>query len=463
MQTYLFYDIETTGLNKSFDQILQFAAIRTDQNLKELERYELRVKLNPDCIPAPKALITHHIGVNAMREGIAEIDAIKQIHQWMNTPGTISLGYNTLGFDDEFLRFSFYRNLLSPYTHQFANQCQRMDLYPMCVMYYLFKNQLMNWPQKSGAVSLKLEELNRANQLATGRAHDAMVDVEATLALANIFFKDQEMWKYLSSYFNKQMDQTRLNQLQNSEALMVDGIFGAEQNYQCVVFPLGTHKHYKNQTLWLRLDTENFREINSDNIKELTRVKSKKAGEPDFILPFSERFNKHLQTEKKELALANKKWLLEQPELLKKITEFHADFLFPVFPHADADASLYLNGFWSFDEEKFCQRFHAVQPKEKIKLMDVVKNPRLKTIATRILGRHYPEILTDSLREEFTNHLQKIHPEKEEQAMIDFRGEKRLTPNQALKEIKELRETEKLSTEQLQILAEYEAHLQSRT
>ncbi len=27
--SYLFYDIETTGLNKAFDQVLEFAAIRT--------------------------------------------------------------------------------------------------------------------------------------------------------------------------------------------------------------------------------------------------------------------------------------------------------------------------------------------------------------------------------------------------------------------------------------------------
>jgi exodeoxyribonuclease-1 len=58
MQTYLFYDIETTGLNKAFDQVLQFAAIRTDLNLQEIERYELNIKLNPDTIPAPRAIIT---------------------------------------------------------------------------------------------------------------------------------------------------------------------------------------------------------------------------------------------------------------------------------------------------------------------------------------------------------------------------------------------------------------------
>ncbi|MBW1941023.1 MAG: hypothetical protein JRI28_06590, partial [Deltaproteobacteria bacterium] len=43
MNTYLFYDLETTGLNKAFDQILQFAAIRTDMKLKETERCKIMV------------------------------------------------------------------------------------------------------------------------------------------------------------------------------------------------------------------------------------------------------------------------------------------------------------------------------------------------------------------------------------------------------------------------------------
>ena len=148
MQTYLFYDIETTGLNKSFDQVLQFAAIRTDLNLKELARHEIKIKLNPDAIPSPYALITHKIGINALSDGLNEYEAIKQIHQLLNQPGTISLGYNTLGFDDEFLRFSFYRNLLKPYTHQYANQCYRMDLYPMAMMFFLFKPNVITWPKK---------------------------------------------------------------------------------------------------------------------------------------------------------------------------------------------------------------------------------------------------------------------------------------------------------------------------
>src|SRR3990167_1275636 len=129
MNTLLFYDIETTGLNKCFDQVLQFAAIRTDLELNELAHHDIRIKLNADVIPSPYAMITHHIGLDAMQQGQNEYEAIQEIHTLLNTPGTLSLGYNTLGFDDEFLRFSFYRNLLPPYTHQFSNQCRRMDIY----------------------------------------------------------------------------------------------------------------------------------------------------------------------------------------------------------------------------------------------------------------------------------------------------------------------------------------------
>lgn len=114
MITYLFYDIETTGLNKAFDQVLQFSAIRTDSTFKEIDRKNIAVRLRPDVIPSPGALITHRIGLSEAQKGLSEYTAARQIHRLLNTPGTISLGYNTMGFDDEFLRFSFHRNLLPP-------------------------------------------------------------------------------------------------------------------------------------------------------------------------------------------------------------------------------------------------------------------------------------------------------------------------------------------------------------
>ena len=58
MKTYLFYDLETTGLNPAFDQPIQFAAIRTDLDLNEVERYDLAIALRADVVPSPHAMRT---------------------------------------------------------------------------------------------------------------------------------------------------------------------------------------------------------------------------------------------------------------------------------------------------------------------------------------------------------------------------------------------------------------------
>lgn len=459
MQTYLFYDIETTGLNKSFDQVLHFAAIRTDLNLKELDRHEIKVKLNPDVIPSPYALLTHKMGIKDILTGVPEFEAIKQIHQWMNTPGTISLGYNTLGFDDEFLRFSFYRNLLKPYSHQYANRCYRMDIYPITVMFFLYKNNVLAWPEKDNKVSLKLENLNLANQFIAGRSHHAMVDVEVTLELARRFMAEREMWEYLHGYFKKEIDNARLQQVQKNMALLVSGKLGYQANFQCPVLFLGNHQHYKNQTIWLRLDNDELNQVTPETIPEKTWGINKKPGESVFILPYKERFIQHITSERLQLAEKNLRWLQEHPGLLNDISTYYINYKYPVFPETDIDASLYINGFWSQEEELFCQRFHTVHWHEKANLLEQTNNPKLKMLAMRVLGRQNPELLSSTNADEFVEYMRRINTQNEQEVLIDYQGKKRLTAHAAIQEIKKIRSEKVLDEADSTLLEDFEAYL----
>jgi hypothetical protein len=54
---YIFYDTETTGTSTAFDQILQFAAIKADDELNVVETFNLRCRLLPYVVPAPGALL----------------------------------------------------------------------------------------------------------------------------------------------------------------------------------------------------------------------------------------------------------------------------------------------------------------------------------------------------------------------------------------------------------------------
>lgn len=470
-KTFLFYDIETTGLNKAFDQVLQFAAIRTDLQLNELARHEILVRLSPDVIPSPRAILTHQISVSqSLKDGINEVAAIRQIHQLMNTPGTISIGYNSLDFDDKFLRFSFYRNLLTPYTHQFANQCGRADLFPITILYFLFKNEILNWPQLENKISLKLEHLNHSNQLTSGMAHNAMVDVCVTLELAKRCQQAREMWEYSLQSFDKNKATERILKLPTAfsheqqlfrEGLIIDGSYGFDQFYQSPVLLLGTHRHYKNKTVWLRLDKPELQTATADNINGKTWASFRKTGEDDLLLPHNEHYGKYVTAQRQQIIQESKQFLLQHPELLQKIASYHLEYKYPKVPNIDIDAALYEVGFATDYEQLLCRKFHEAPPEKKYLLLEQFPNENLREQASRILGRHYPEFLPNNEQDIFQAYLQKIGTKIDGERLVDYRGEARLTPQKALEEITELRKNE-LDNKKLFLLEDLEQYLRNK-
>jgi len=467
---FLFYDIETTGLNKAFDQIVQFAAIRTDTNLNEISRHEFFITLNPDIVPAPHALITHRIPISEIQKGKNEYETILEIYNLLNTPNTISLGYNTLGFDDEFLRFSFFRNLLPPYNHQFANGCSRADIYPMTVMYYLFSNDSLKWPIKNGKVSLKLENLNTENNITQGTAHNAMVDVEVTLALAKkMKTSNQKMWDYVLGYFNKETDIQRVSKLDIAftinnhsfrEGIVIDGSFGADSKFQSVALSLGSHNHYKNQSLWLRLDANDLHQTNKDNIAESTWVIRKKPGEPGIILPTLDRFLGHIEPKRQELIQSNLKWMNHNQTILQDIIDYHRDFTYPRIENIDPDAALYQMGFLSPQESQLSEKFHKAKVEEKVNLLDEFQNPILRELAIRIIAQTNVELLSSTDKSLYDEYLQACH-HPNNQLVIDYKGNRKFSSENAFADISAIENSNEPDEEQRKILNELKAYIKS--
>uniref|UniRef100_A0A2A4T4Q7 Exodeoxyribonuclease I n=1 Tax=SAR324 cluster bacterium TaxID=2024889 RepID=A0A2A4T4Q7_9DELT len=469
MNSYLFYDIESSGLNKAFDQVMQFAAIRTDMEFNELERHNFYVQLRPDVIISPQASITHHISIADCMDGLCEFEAIQKVHEMMNEPGTISLGYNTLGFDDEFLRFSFYRNLLPPYTHQYAQGCSRMDLLPMITVYRLFNPKVLEWPELNGKPSLKLEYISSLNQLATGQAHDALVDVEATIALAKRLAAEGPMWEYLKDCFNKSIDEQRLQKLpvafqgsieEHRLGLMISPKYGSDRMYQSPLLSIGKSRPYSNQTLWLRLDLPELQETTLENIDETTWVERKRLGEPGIILPPLPRYWAKLSDERKILVEANKTWLQENPVIFEAIIRYHQEFKYPEIPDLDTDAALYQNGFLSRDEQALSRKFQHAGAEQRLEIIGQFPSAAMRTLASRLLFRNYPEEAPSMMVEEFALYLEQVNPEGDQAALVDYKGGRRTTPLVALHEITELKEQGDLDLEQLKLLEELEEYIQ---
>lgn len=448
---YLFYDTETSGLSKCFDQVFQFAAIKTDLALNEISRHEIIIKKNPDCVPAPEALITHRINAALLESGVPEVEGLRQIHALLNAPNTISLGYNTLGFDDEFLRFSFYRNLLPPYTHQYANGCYRADLYPVTALYHNFSEDSLAWPTVDGKESLKLDALSQLNQLAVGQAHNAMVDVEATVALAKKLKANASLWDYVMGYFHKATDVSRMQNIEG-DALALTGRFGFSRSFLAPVVHLGQHRHYKNQSIWLRLDHSELSSATLDNLDEKSGVVRKRAGEDPFILPPKARYCEKLSEACVAQVEKNKAWLLAHPAIAAGIKEYHLDYTYPDVSGVDADAQLYMAGFPSRDEEGLMREFHLAKPADKLCVADRFRDDTRRELALRVVGRAYPDVLNADQATAFKRYLDVLDHEKS--APIDYRGNMHLTRDVATQREKTAREAS-LDDEQLTVLNSY--------
>mgnify|MGYP000510061797 FL=1 len=132
MPNLIFYDTETSGLNKLFGQIFQFAAILTDQNFQVLDQFEIRSRRMPHIVPDPGAMLVTGVtpeqlenAPNSYYEFASKIRA--KMLEW--SPA-IFCGYNIFSFDEPFMRSMYYQNLYPPYISQ-TNGNKRLDVLPL--------------------------------------------------------------------------------------------------------------------------------------------------------------------------------------------------------------------------------------------------------------------------------------------------------------------------------------------
>ena len=187
--TFFWHDYETFGIQPRSDRPAQFAGIRTDSELNEIgEPVMLYCKPGADYLPSPEAcLLTGITPQHCAEHGVPEHQFAAAIERELATPGTISVGYNSIRFDDEVTRFLFWRNLIDPYAREWQNRCSRWDLLDVVRACYALRPEGITWPTTdTGQPSFKLEHLTRANGIAHEAAHDALSDVRATIALARL-------------------------------------------------------------------------------------------------------------------------------------------------------------------------------------------------------------------------------------------------------------------------------------
>ena len=199
--SYFFYDLETSGLSTSAARVMQFAGQRTDENLEPIgEPVNVLIKLAGDVLPEPEAiLLTGITPQQTLVDGLTEAEFLQFFYEDVVQANTTFLGFNSVRFDDEFMRYLHYRNFYDPYEWQWCNNCTRWDVLDLVRMTRALRPEGIEWPfTPEGKPTNRLELLTKLNGLEHSQAHDALSDVYATINVAKLIRNKQtELFKYL--------------------------------------------------------------------------------------------------------------------------------------------------------------------------------------------------------------------------------------------------------------------------
>ena len=203
MDNFVFYDFETSGLNKDFDQILQIGAVLVDESFQIKDKMDISCRLKKNIIPAPEALLVNKISIDQLKSHkVSHYYLVEELRQKFEewSPACF-VGFNSIGFDEDVLRQGLFQSFNFPYLTS-AKGNTRLDVLKLARAVSAFAPNSIAIPLgKNNKPSFKLQNLTKVNQVTHDNAHDAMGDVIATLELAKkIKSNAGEVWDVLVAY-----------------------------------------------------------------------------------------------------------------------------------------------------------------------------------------------------------------------------------------------------------------------
>ncbi|WP_455210941.1 exodeoxyribonuclease I [Kaarinaea lacus] len=411
------YDLETFGIDPKYFRIAQFAGIRTDLDLNVIDDpLVMYCQPSDDFLPDPQScLVTGITPQVAQSKGVKEPEFIAKIHQEFSKPHTCVAGYNNIRFDDEFVRYTLYRNFYDPYAREWMYGNSRWDIIDMVRLTKALRPQGIQWPVKEeGTPSYKLEDLTLANNIRHESAHDALSDVYATIAVANLIRNQQpKLYEFVFQLRDKQSLLALLNVHARKPVVHVSGMYPTERGCTAIVVPLALHPVNKNAIIVydLSADPEDLVKLRSEEIQQ--RVFTAKDQLPEgvdriplkavhvnkcpIIVPLNtldEKSATRLGIDKAQ-CLHHAEILHSAPNLSEKIASAFApnnqEF------RDDPDFNLY-GGFFSDSDKQKMDVIRSTPATQLSSLPQVYQDKRLPELLFRYRARNYSDTLSPEER-----------------------------------------------------------------
>jgi len=415
MKTYYWYDYETFGISPKTDRISQFAGIRTDENLNILDEHMFYCKPTNDCLPSPEACnVTGITPQLCAQKGLIEHEFIKKIQLEFSTPNTCIAGYNSIRFDDEFTRYTLYRNFLDPYAWHWQNGNTRWDILDVVRMCYaLKKDNSLKWVyDDNGKPIFKLDQLSPANGIEHTNAHDALADVRATIALARIIKSTQPgLFDHAFKLREKKFVESSLSLFE--PMLHTSGMYPADKSCTRLSVALAYHPQYNDRAIVFNLDQDPsvLLEMSTDELRTLAFTKQAELPlgvdrlqikdlifnkSPMFvpnIYKIDPKIAEQLQINM-ELCLQHLTFIKDNQIAIEKVVQDLYSNGQDFSDNNDVDQSLY-GGFMDNTDKRIAQQLQTLSITELKNFHPQFKDEKLANLLIHFKARNYPESLTE--------------------------------------------------------------------
>ncbi len=399
---FYFYDLETTGRDPRWHRILQFAGVRTDAQLNLLEEpLVLRGRLPEEVLPEVEAMVVTGLTPALVAHGLGEAELAERIFSATGDASMCLTGYNSVRFDDEFLRFSYYRSLLEPYARE-RRGGSRFDLLDLARATRALRPDGMEWPtDDDGLPSTRLTTLAAANGIEHLAAHDAGSDVLATVGLAQRLRASQpRLFDYAVSL---RVRRTLERMLAPGKEPIVHVSGRIPRERRCLALMSSLARHPRNARGFIVFDLDQdpraFEQLDEDELHrriftpadqlevERLRIKEIRTNKAPFVAELvavrkedAERL--HLDV---DAAIARHRWLRARPEFVRRVVRAFSRDTF-VHQDMDADGALYDN-LINDREQLLASQLRADRDASSAQPFDDV---RLNTLWARFRARNWP-------------------------------------------------------------------------
>ncbi len=459
----IFYDFETTGRDKYWDQIIQVGAILCDENLNELDQFNIKCKLNKSIIPAPQALLVNGLSMSAIAtHQLSYYDLVYQMKEkFEDWSPAIFIGYNSINFDEEFLRNALFQNLHeNAYLTQINNN-GRADALNIVQASSIFTPTAIKIPDTKN--KFKLDLLAPLNNIEHENAHDALADVIATIELCKLIKKnDGEFW-----------DQSLQSSTKRgvSEIFEKDTMYCHQEAYYGSVYPfvtthVGTFNNRNNSEINilfdLKKDPKEYIDLDKAQLKEL--YKSEKLfryirnNRHPIIMPkaYATSFTNYEKIGFDELE-SRVNIIQNDPDFKRRILEIHHETSEGYSTESQIDVyeeeSIYLGGFPSSSDKLTMKKFHSSKWEDRVKICEEFKDKRYTYFGKQIIYNHNIELLEMNER--------KILQKTTANRLMSNNSEKWLTIPEAFNQIDNLRDKHGEDADILKFIDEFNTYLEN--